>query len=83
MSVSTDTNVGGNKRPSPESNSVIDRDSVSKKDRGQRHIFTPLENEVLTNLYHTNKLKNTQSIHKYKMWFSIYPKMTGPCQKRK
>jgi hypothetical protein len=56
MSTSTPTSIGGgNKSPSSESNSVIHGDSVSKKTRTKRHVFTPLEKEILVNLYNTNK----------------------------
>jgi hypothetical protein len=54
---------GGNKHPSPESTSTIDGDSVPKKTRAKRHVFTPLEKEILVNLYNTNKLKDTKGIH--------------------
>ena len=42
---------GGNKRPSPESNSVTDGGSASKKARVKRHVFTPLEKEILVALH--------------------------------
>jgi hypothetical protein len=42
---------GGNKRPSPESNSPIDGGSASKKTRDKRHVFTPLEKEILVTLH--------------------------------
>ena len=54
---------GGNKRPSPESTSGIDGDSPPKKSRVKRHVFTPLEKEILVNLYNTNKLKDKKDIH--------------------
>ena len=64
MSVSGVTSIGGgNNRPSPESTSVIDGDSTPKRVRGKRHVFTPLEKEILVNLYNTNKLKDTKDIH--------------------
>ena len=64
MSVSASTSIGGgNKRPSPESTSTIDGDSAPKKVRTKRHVFTPLEKEILVNLYNTNKLKDTKGIH--------------------
>jgi hypothetical protein len=66
---------GGNKRPSPESNSgvegasevtesnsVIDGDRPSKKTRAKRHVFTALEKQILVNLYETNKLMDTKGI---------------------
>ncbi len=34
-----------------------------KKTRAKRHVFTPFEKEILVNLYHTNNLKDTKSIH--------------------
>ncbi len=58
MSTSGATSIGGgNKRPSPESNSAIDGGSVPQKARAKRHVFTPLEKEILVNLYNTNKAK--------------------------
>ena len=56
---------GGNKRPSPESTSAIeiDGDSDPKKSRVKRHVFTPLEKEILVNLYNTNKVKDKKDIH--------------------
>ncbi len=64
MSASGVTRIGGgNKCPSPESTSVIDGDSTPKRVRGKRHVFTPLEKEILVNLYNTNKLKDTKDIH--------------------
>ncbi len=52
-------------RPSPESTSPmeIDGDSVPKKSRVKRHVFTPLEKEILVNLYNTNKIKDKKDIH--------------------
>jgi len=38
---------GGNKCPSPESNSAVDDGSEPKKSRDKRHVFTPLEKEIL------------------------------------
>ncbi len=82
MSVSDTTCIGGgNKCPSPESNSTIDGGIVSQKVRGKRHVFTPLEKEILINLYNTNKLKDTKDIHDVVVLLSIFPKMTDPCQK--
>ncbi len=64
MSASDATSIcGGNKRPSPESTSAIDAGSAPKKARVKRHFFTPLEKEILVNLYNTNKLKDTKGIH--------------------
>jgi hypothetical protein len=64
MSAAAATSIGGgNKRPSPESNSSTDGGSVSKKDRVKRHVFTPHEKEILVNLYNTNKIKDTKGIH--------------------
>ena len=53
---------GGNKCPSPESNSGTDSGSVVKKTRTKRHVFTPFEKEILVDLYHTNKIKDTKYI---------------------
>ena len=51
------------KRPSPESTSDIDGGSAPKKSRVKCHVFTPLEKEILVNLYNTNKIKDTKGIH--------------------
>ena len=53
------------RRPSPESTSAIEIDGVSapKKSRVKRHVFTPLEKEILVNLYNTNKQKDEKDIH--------------------
>jgi hypothetical protein len=52
------------RRPSPESTSDIEIDggSVPKKSRSKRHVFTPLEKEILVNLYNTNKRKDKKDI---------------------
>ncbi len=64
MSASAAASIGGgNQRPSPESTSAIDGGSAPKKARAKRHVFTPLEKEILVNLYNTNKLKATKGIH--------------------
>ena len=47
----------------PESTSPIDGGSAPKKSRAKRHVFTPLEKEILVNLYNTNKLKDKKDIH--------------------
>jgi hypothetical protein len=49
----------------PESTSAIEIDGGSdpKKSRDKRHVFTPLEKEILVNLYNTNKLKDKKDIH--------------------
>ncbi len=52
---------GGKKRPSPESNSGGESNSV-KKTRAKRHVFTGLEKQILVNLYETNKLMDTEGI---------------------
>ncbi len=39
----------------PESTSPIDGGSAPKKSRVKRHVFTPLEKEILVNFYNTNK----------------------------
>ncbi len=53
------------RRPSPESTSAIEIDggSAPKKSRSKRHVFTPLEKEILVNLYNTNKVKDKKDIH--------------------
>jgi hypothetical protein len=62
MSAAVGTRIGGgNKRPSPYSNSVIDGDRTPN--RSKRHVFTPLVKEILVSLYNKNKLKNTKDIH--------------------
>ncbi len=38
------------------------REWSAEKARVQRRVFTPLEKEVLANLYHTNKWKDTKDI---------------------
>ena len=54
MSSSAATSIGGgNKCPSPESNSDIEGGSTSKKVRAKRHVFTPLEKEILVTLHYT------------------------------
>ena len=64
MSASATTNIGGgNKRPSPESTSDIDGGSAPKKSRVKCHVFTPLEKEILVNLYNTNNLKTKKDVH--------------------
>ncbi len=49
----------------PESTSVIEIDggSAPKKSRDKRHVFTPLEKEILVNLYNTIKLQDKKDIH--------------------
>ena len=54
--------ITSKKSPSPESNSAIDGDRVSKKARSKRHVFTALEKGIRENLYHTNKLKDPKGI---------------------
>ncbi len=40
-----------------------DGDSDPKKSRSKRHVFTPLEKEILVNLYNTNNLKTKKDVH--------------------
>ncbi len=41
----------------------IDGGSAPQKSRAKRHVFTPLEKEILVNVYNTNKIKDKKDIH--------------------
>jgi hypothetical protein len=53
---------------------------VVKKAKAKRHVFTPLEKEMLVNLYHTNKLKDTKCIHNVVLFLSKYDRPLSEAQ---